>query len=116
MMLTYANGTRKEAVLLARSDNKMRVVVRGGEEPTELTQVNDAWVSEDCEPVRVEFAWQGKSRQEVPSEAECICPHHLASRLIHLLWNGADEEELAQAAPLRSPSAAPKLVRAAGSN
>jgi hypothetical protein len=39
----------------------------------------------------VQFAWQGKTREQVLTEADCICSHDLAARLIHLLWN-ADEE------------------------
>ena len=91
MILIYADGSRTEAFLLARTENKIRVAVRGSDDPLELTDVHGTWVSEDCEPVRVEFAWQGKTREQVVSEADCICSHDLAARLIHLLWN-ADED------------------------
>jgi hypothetical protein len=92
MVLIYADGSKKEAVLLARMEDKIRVAVRGSDDPLELTDVHGTWVTEDCEPVRVEFAWQGKTHEQILTEADCICSHDLAARLLHLLWN-ADEPE-----------------------
>jgi hypothetical protein len=96
MFLTYTDGSRTEAFLLARTENKIRVAIPGSDDPLELTDIRGTWVTEDCEPVRVEFAWQGKTREQVITEADCICSHDLAARLIHLLWNG-DEEDASQA-------------------
>jgi hypothetical protein len=92
MTLTYADGRRTDAILLARSENKLRVAIPGCDDPMELTDVNGTWVSEDCEPVRVEFAWQRKTREQAVTEAECLCSHELAARLIHLLWSGEEDE------------------------
>jgi hypothetical protein len=100
MILTYADGSKTDAVLLARSDNKLRVVVPGSEDPMELTLIHGTWVSEDCEPITVEFAWQRKTREEIRTEADCLCSQELAARLIHLLWSGDDEEKLQTEAPL----------------
>jgi len=94
MTLTYADGSRTEAFLLARSENRIRVAIPGQDDSMELTDMNGTWVSDDCEPVRVEFAWQKKSRAEILSEADCVCSQDLAARLIHLLWAGDDEKEL----------------------
>jgi hypothetical protein len=91
MVLIYADGSRTEAFLLARTENKIRVAIPGSDDPLELTDIHGTWVTEDCEPVRVQFAWEGKTREQVVSEADCVCSHDLAARLIHLLWN-ADEE------------------------
>ena len=99
MTLTYADGNRTEAILLARSENKIRVAIPGSDDPVELTDVRGTWVSEDCEPVRVEFAWQKKTSAALLSEADCVCPKDLAARLIHLLWNA--DEEAAPAADAR---------------
>jgi hypothetical protein len=95
MFLTYANGSRTEAFLLARTENKIRVAIPGSDDPLELTDIRGTWVTEDCEPVRVEFAWEKKTREQILTEADCICSHDLAARLIHLLWNG-DEEDTTQ--------------------
>jgi hypothetical protein len=100
MTLTYADGSRTEAFLLARSENRIRVAIPGHDDPMELTDIHGTWVSEDCEPVRVEFAWQKKSRAEILTEADCVCSQDLAARLIHLLWAGSDEKELLAEAPL----------------
>lgn len=92
MVLIYGDGSRTEAFLLARTENKIRVAIPGSDDPLELTDVRGTWVSEDCEPVRVEFAWQGRTREQVLTEADCLCSQDLAAHLIHLLWS-ADEED-----------------------
>jgi len=103
MVLTYTDGSRKEAVLLARMGNRIRVAIPGSDDPLEITDVRGTWVTEDCEPVRVEFAWQKKTREQILTEADCICSHDLAARLLHLLWS-ADEEDLRQAGPNAVPA------------
>jgi len=85
--------------------NRIRVAIPGSDDPLEITDVRGTWVTEDCEPVRVEFAWQKKTREQILTEADCICSHDLAARLLHLLWS-ADEEDLRQASPKAVPAAA----------
>ena len=97
MILTLMDRTSTEAVLLSRSENKMRVVMQGCDDPIELTEISGVWISEDCKPVQVEFAWQKKTHSQVVEEEDHICSHKLASRLIHLLWNGTGEQEMASA-------------------
>src|SRR5580658_2508340 len=72
MTLTYANGSKLEAFLLARTENKIRVAIPGNEDPMELTHIHGTWVTEDCEPVSVQFAWEGKTQEEVVTEADCV--------------------------------------------
>lgn len=103
MVLIYADGSRTEAFLLARTENRIRVAIPGSDDPLELNDVHGTWVTEDCEPVRVEFAWQGKTREQILTEADCLCSQELAGRLIHLLWSGSDEE---------SPDVQPKALAA----
>jgi hypothetical protein len=91
MVLIYADGSKTEALLLARTENKIRVAIPGSDDPLELTDVRGTWVTEDCEPVRVQFAWEGKTREQILTEADCVCPHDLAAHLIHLLWCPDDE-------------------------
>lgn len=95
MTLTFSNGTTTEAVLLSRSENKMRVSLPGCDDPIELTEIGGVWASEECELVQVRFAWQQKSQSQILEEADCLCSQELASRLLHLLWNGTDEQEAA---------------------
>jgi len=99
MIVRYTDGTSQEGILLARGENRMRVALRNSDDVAEFTEVNGIWVSEDCEPVQIEFAWQKKSKQAVVREADCICSHELAARLIHLLLSG-DSTEPCETVPL----------------
>jgi hypothetical protein len=54
MMLLYENGLRIEAVLLATSDYRMRVVASGSNDATELRLIKDQWMSEEGEAVDIE--------------------------------------------------------------
>ncbi len=101
MTIRHANGQATEAILLSHTGNTIRVMLKGAGDVAEFTEVNGIWVSEDCEPVRVESAWQRRSPSEAPAEADCVCSHELASRLLHLLFNPDEESE-------RNPGALPK--------
>ena len=96
MNIRYSDGTKREAVLLGRSAKVLRVAIRGSEDATELAMVNGTWVTDDCEPVHVEYAWEAPTSQTPVTEADCICPPELAYRLIRILYS--QEEEMEQAA------------------
>ena len=102
MTIRYANGTKVEAILLSRDGARMRVAVEGSSDAAEFIQYDSIWISEDCEPARIEFAWQKKTRQELIDEADCVCSGTLAARLLHLLLHGgpAEQTEPAGAAPV----------------
>src|SRR4051794_11878784 len=93
MTIQYANGKMIEAVLLSKTENTMRVAARGTEDLVELTQVNGAWITDDCEPVTVTFDWQRTQRpvEEITLE-DCLCAPELALRLINLLHTDSDED------------------------
>jgi hypothetical protein len=99
MTITYRDGRQVTAFILSRSEERIRVTVPGCDDPIELNDRNGTWVTEDCEPVRIQFAWQRRTRPEILSEADCICSHQLAARLIHLLMSESEEEELRTACP-----------------
>jgi len=109
MTIQYTNGTKIEAILLSRDGERMRVAVDGSADAVEFVQRGDVWISDDCEPVRIEFAWQKKTRQELIDEADCVCSRSLAARLIHRLLNGGAGEQSASpaASPILSDPAAP---------
>ena len=76
----------------------MRVAIPGCGDSLELKEIHGVWVTDDCEPVEVEFSWAGRGVAAEVTEADCVCPHELAARLIHMC---ADEEEApAPRAPL----------------
>ena len=68
MTIRYSNGFSFEAILLSRSEEVLRVAIAGSDEVVELTQINGAWISEDCEPVaggiRVDAADAVQSRRQ----------------------------------------------------
>ena len=92
MIIRYEDGRTVEGILLSRSENRMRVALKGTDDVTEFTDIHGVWVASDCEPVQIEFAWQKKSGEPVVSVDDCICSHELAAHLIHLLLSGAEEE------------------------
>jgi hypothetical protein len=59
----------------------------------EISDINGTWVTADCEPVTIEFAWQQLDCQPQISEADCHCSNELAARLIGLLFTDSSEDE-----------------------
>lgn len=54
MNLLNDAGKRTEAVLLATGDRRMRVLVRGQNDATELHLIQGQWMSDDGEAVAIE--------------------------------------------------------------
>jgi hypothetical protein len=94
MTITYSDGMAVEAVLLSRTENTMRLAVQGADDVIELSNIKGIWVSANCEPVEIEFAWQRRQRKPTISEAECYCSSELAARLVHSLFSGSVEDKL----------------------
>jgi hypothetical protein len=92
MTINYSDGRAVEAVLLARTKSTLRVAVQGASDVMEISDINGTWVSSDCEPVAIEFAWQQLDRKPKISEADCHCSHELAARLIRLLFTDTSAE------------------------
>jgi hypothetical protein len=93
MTLRYADGNTLEAVLIKRMGDRIRAVIKDSDDVVELTKISGTWVSEDCEPVHLTFAWQALQRPELVNEEDCICPPELAAHLIHLLHMPESEDE-----------------------
>ena len=101
MTIGYRDGKTIEGVTLARTADIMRVAVQGCEDAAEFTNVHGTWISEDCEPVTIEYVPR-RNPVATLSEADCICPPELAARLIALLFTGSAEDECAgQSTPRR---------------
>jgi len=101
MTLRYRDGKTIEGVTLARTADTVRVALQGCEDAAEFINVHGTWISEDCEPVTIEY---GSRRNPIStlSEADCICPRELAARLIDLLLTDSSEGEWAgQSSPRR---------------
>jgi hypothetical protein len=111
MMITYLNGKTVQAVLLARDGDSVTVAIDGADDAMAFSRINGAWVSDDCEPVHIEFAWERRAEDQPVSAEDCCCSHELAARLIHLLYTDSAVDEEAGAVPF---DAAGRL--AAGAN
>lgn len=90
--IRYCAGKTVDGIILSRHETTIRVAVEGGDDAVVLTCVNGTWISEDWEPVEVQFHWQPCSGNETITESDCICPQELAARLIHALQSGDEDE------------------------
>ena len=110
MTIRYLDGKEVEAVLLSRTDDTIRVAIQGADDVKEFRGMNEIWVSEDCEPARIEFAWQRKGHKPTISEAECCCSRELAARLIHLLFTDSGDEGDAPPASQQAAAASEPVI------
>jgi hypothetical protein len=94
MTITYSNGTVLEAIVLAHEEEALRVAVAGEGDVRTFRHIHGVWISEECEPVAVEFAWQRHGTANLLNEVDCICPKKLASQLISMLLTGEGADDL----------------------
>ena len=95
MTITYSN----EAIVLAHEEEALRVAVAGEGDVRTFRRIHGVWISDECEPVAVEFAWQRHGAVTVLDEVDCICPKKLASRLISMLLAGEGADDLIEDDP-----------------
>ena len=93
MTIRYSNGYTVEAILLTHTQESMRVEIQGGDDVAEFREINGRWVSEDCEPVEMEFAWTRRADAPVVTVDDCICSQELAARLLDMLFSGESDPE-----------------------
>src|SRR6266516_91097 len=104
MIIRYTNGQKFEAVLLSRTENVMRVALKGSDDVVVLNDVNGSWVTDDCEPVEVSFAWEIPAAPAV-CEEDFICSPDLAAQLIDMLNNCEEPMKQAKALAMAIPAA-----------
>src|ERR1035438_8604113 len=78
--ITYPNGIILEAIVLSHEENEIRAIVASCDDVLAFTRIHGTWISEEIEPVAIEFAWQRRGISPTPSLAACICPKTLAAR------------------------------------
>jgi hypothetical protein len=103
MKIRYQNGAAIEAMTLFRTEEKMRIALRGGDDVMEVTNIHGAWISDDCEPVTLETETTGKSVLAY-SDDEFICPARLAANLLSPLYIDSVEDLFEEPAPLHARS------------
>jgi hypothetical protein len=93
MTITYANGTVLKAIVLSHGEHEIRAVAGGRDDVLVFTRIHGTWISEEIEPVTIEFEWQRHGSSHTCSVDDCVCPKELAARLIATLLGGCEREE-----------------------
>jgi len=91
--ITYPNGTVLEAIVLSHEENEIRAIAAGCDDVLAFTRIHGTWISEEIEPVAIEFAWQRRGTSPSTSEDDCVCSKGLAARLIAMLLSGCKRGE-----------------------
>jgi hypothetical protein len=52
----HNNGRVLQGVVLAFADRQVRIAIQDSDDAVEFRLVNEVWVSEDCEVVRLDFS------------------------------------------------------------
>ena len=92
MTLRYQSGLVKNALLLARGEDTIRVMLEHQDDAIEISRLNGIWVTQECEPVELGQAEQHPA-PATPDDADYICPPEVVARLLRLLFSGEDEQE-----------------------
>ena len=85
MTITYTDGTSVHAIFLSRQDQTLKVAAQRAEDTQTFSLVDESWISESGDAVKIEFEWQ-RRRQSIPRLDQRVCSKVLASRLIASLF------------------------------
>jgi hypothetical protein len=88
--ITYPDGTVLKAIVLSHEENEIRAIATGCDDVLVFTRIHGTWISEEIEPVTIEFGWQRRGAPPFASEDDCVCPKTLAARLIQSLFRGGE--------------------------
>ena len=84
MKIIRSDGTIWEALLLSHTKDNLRAAVAGCNDALTFTFIHDTWLSEEWEPVRIDFAWGRTGTVDVPSESDFICSKDLSLQCLSL--------------------------------
>lgn len=109
MKIRYQNGTVIEGSTLSRTEETMRVAVKGRDDVMQFTNIHGTWVSEDCEPVILEV---GMTRRPGAAYSDdCfICSPELAGRLVCLLFTSTAADSRDEQSLLTTPFAVSRVI------
>lgn len=98
MKIRYSSGFSFEGTLLSRTEHSMRVLTPRSEDVREFTATkNGVWISEDGEPVQVDFEFVSNTYPSETTEEDCICSQELVANLIQILFAPNNEPEVVPA-------------------
>jgi hypothetical protein len=93
MTINYPNGTVLPAVVLSRGEEEIRAIAPDCEDVLVFTRIRGMWVSEELEPVTIEFGRQAAATPVEYSDDDYICPKELAASLIQSLLGACERDE-----------------------
>ena len=83
MTITYANGLKVEGIVLARTEDGMRIALRGCRDSVEFVPgPGGTWISESGEVVHIGNPVHGASADSLD---DFLCPQDLVARLVGTL-------------------------------
>jgi len=96
MTITYPNGTVVTAIVLSRDEEEIRAIAPGCDDVLAFTRIRGAWVSDELEPVTIQFEYQNTAGAPAEySDDDYICPKELAASLIQTLLGAYEQDEAA---------------------
>jgi hypothetical protein len=93
MTITYPNGTVLPAVVLSNGEDEIRAIAPDCEDVLVFTRIRGMWVSEELEPVAIEFGRKADAAPAAYSDDDYICPKELAASLIQSLLGACERDE-----------------------
>ena len=93
MTITYPSGTVLPAVVLSRGEEEIRAIAPDCEDVLVFKQIRGTWISEELEPVTIEFGRQSVTAPAAYSDDDYICPKELAASLIQSLLGACERDE-----------------------
>jgi hypothetical protein len=94
MTICYPDRTVVNALLLSRANDILRAAAPHDADVRTFTLRNGCWMSENCEPVTLEFDWEQSQQAAIPEETECICSKAFARKLISMLVAGSERDSV----------------------
>ena len=92
--ITYPNRSVLKATVLSHEEHEIRAIATGCDDVLTFTRVHGTWISEEIEPVTIEFEWQRRGAPHATSEDDCVCPKNVAAHLIQRLLGGSERYEV----------------------
>ena len=90
--ISNTGGRVLQGLILSRTGTTMRVAVNGFEDAEQFTCVKGTWISENCEPVEIQFEWRRHALTEPISDAGSRCSEEMANRFVHVVVSGGEAE------------------------
>jgi hypothetical protein len=88
--ITYPNGIVLKATVLSHHQHELRAIAAGCDDVLAFNCIHGTWISDELEPVTIEFGWLRPGAHPAWSEDDCVCPKELATRLIQTLFGGGE--------------------------